>query len=158
MSNVMPQGKLSNMHIAKAIAIAALTSCVGLHSNGVAQQQPRSHDGRWSVGLACPDVKDKSGLVKGYEHNFVATISGGQLEGQYGASGAPSSLSYSGHVQEDGTLEIKAVGHTGNSEFSVGRVAQGTQYSYTMSGKLGLSHGQAARREGRPCIATFVKQ
>jgi hypothetical protein len=125
-----------------------------------AQQRvpPDGHEGRWSVVLACDDVKDKNGLVKGYEFSFHADIKDGRLKGQYGSVGAPNSITYEGTVQPDGTLEIEATGITGKSEFSVGKVAQGTPYKYTMNGSLGLNSGRAVRRESRPCIATFSRQ
>jgi len=112
-------------------------------------------DGEWSVALVCPDTQDKSGLVKGYEYTFRVTIADGKLHGQYGSQGAPASVMYSGEVAGDGTLELRAVGNTGRSDRSVGRVARGTEYAYTMSGKLNQAHGQAVRRELRPCTATF---
>ncbi len=113
------------------------------------------YDGEWSVVLACPDTQDRSGLVKGYELTFHVSITDGKLQGQYGAKGAPSSVVYSGEVEPDGTLEVRAVGNTGKSDQSVGKVARGTAYSYTMAGKLERSRGQAVRRELRPCTATF---
>ena len=112
-------------------------------------------DGEWSVVLVCADTQDKNGLVKGYEYTFRVTIADGKLYGQYGSKGAPASLLYSGEVGGDGTLEVRAVGNTGQSDRSVGRVARGTEYAYTMSGKLDRAHGQAVRRELRPCTATF---
>jgi hypothetical protein len=117
---------------------------------------PGPFDGRWSVHLVCPDTKDKNGvLVKGYEYNFSVAIQEGVLLGQHGAPGHPASVTYSGRVSEDGTLEINATGATGKSEFAVGRVPQGTQYGYTLHGKLSDPGGEATRRELRPCTATF---
>ena len=114
-------------------------------------------DGRWSVLLVCPDTNDKSGLVKGYEYTFTVAIRDGALQGEYGAPGHPASVVYAGHVSNDGVLEIHATGNTGRSDYSVGKVAQGTQYNYTLRGKLEPSRGQATRRELRPCTATFSK-
>ena len=107
--------------------------------------------------LVCPDTTDRSGLVKGYEYTFAVSIREGAIQGQHGAPGHPASIVYTGTVGDDGTLEIKATGNTGRSDYSVGRVAQGTQYGYTMQGKLVGSGGQATRRELRPCTATFAR-
>ena len=85
------------------------------------------------------------------------TIVDGRLDGQYGTRGAPASVVFAGTVARDGTLEIRAVGHTGRSDFSVGQVAQGSQYSYTMGGRIDGGRGQATRREIRPCIATIAR-
>jgi hypothetical protein len=118
---------------------------------------PNPFDGRWSVVLVCPDTTDKSGLVKGYEYTFAISIREGAVQGEYGAPGHPASVFYAGQVSDDGTLEIKATGNTGRSEYSVGKVAQGTRYGYTMQGKLVGSGGQATRKELRPCTATFAR-
>ena len=97
-------------------------------------------DGRWSVLLVCPDTKDKSGLVKG-----TSTTS------------PPRYVTGPCQVSNDGVLEIQATGNTGRSDYSVGKVAQGTQYNYTLQGRLEQSRGQATRRKLRPCTATFSK-
>ena len=115
-------------------------------------------DGRWSVDLVCTDTQDRRGLVKGYEYKFDLTIVDGRVQGQYGSKGAPASVVYSGSVADDGTLEIKAVGNTGRSDYSVGKVAQGTDYGYTLAGSLEGDRGQARRRELRPCTAAFAKE
>ncbi len=116
-----------------------------------------SFDGRWSVVLVCPDTTDKSGLVKGYEYDFVVSIREGMVQGEYGAPGHPASVLYAGQVGDDGTLEIRATGNTGRSEYSVGKVPQGTRYAYTLQGRLVGSSGQATRNELRPCTATFAR-
>lgn len=136
-------------------AAAVLLLCSVLRPAIAAGSPANPYDGEWSVVLVCADTQDKSGLVKGYEFTFHVVIADGKLQGQYGAKGRPSSVLYSGEVGADGTLEIRAVGNTGESDRSVGKVARGTAYSYTMAGKLEASHGQAVRRELRPCTATF---
>ena len=136
------------LSLACANALCQTSSAVA-HTDG--------YDGEWSVVLACPDTQDRSGLVKGYELTFHVTIADGKLQGQYGAQGAPSSVVYSGEVGADGALELRASGNTGRSDQSVGKVARGTAYSYTLVGKLDQLRGQAVRRELRPCVATFAK-
>lgn len=115
------------------------------------------HDGKWSVTLRCASVDDKRGPVKGYELTFPASVASGRLLAQYGAPGAPNSLVYEGEVSADGALQIKASGVTGPSEYAVGRVAQGTPYTYTLRGKLSDQEGEARRVEGRPCVAAFSR-
>ena len=114
-----------------------------------------AYDGEWSVVLVCADTRDHSGLVKGYEYTFHVSIANGQLKGQYGEKDAPSSVVYSGEVGADGSLELHAVGNTGSAGYSVGKVARGTPYSYTLTGKLEATRGHAVRRELRPCTAEF---
>lgn len=47
--------------------------------------------------------------------------------------------------------------HAVKPGYSVGKVAQGTRYSYTLQGKLVGSGGEAKRKELRPCTATSTK-
>jgi len=133
----------------------SLLSAVLLPQSAVAAPNP--FEGRWSVVLVCPDTSDKTGLVKGYEYAFTVSIREGVVQGEYGASGKPSSLVFSGKVSDQGALEITATGNTGQSDYAVGKVAQGTRYSYTMHGKLDGAGGQATRRELRPCTARLTK-
>jgi hypothetical protein len=130
-------------------------SGVLLAAHAVAAVTP--FDGRWSALLVCPDTKDKSGLVKGYEYSFPVTIRDGALQGQYGEPGHPASVTYTGQVSNDGVLEVHATGNTGRSDYTAGKVMQGTPYSYTLQGKLEQSRGQATRKELRPCTATFSR-
>lgn len=143
-----------SLHLKSAIVVS-LWSTAFLAQGVIAAENP--FDGRWSVVLVCPDTTDKSGLAKGYEYSFALSIREGAVQGEYGAPGHPASVFYAGRVSDDGTLEITATGNTGRSEYSVGKVAQGTRYRYTMQGKLVGSGGQATRRELRPCIATFAR-
>ena len=131
--------------------------CAGAALSGFAHAAATAFDGRWAVLLSCPDTRDKNGLVKGYEYHFTATVQDGALEGKYGAPGHPSSVVYTGQVSAEGVLDIQATGNTGRSDYSVGKVAQGTQYTYTMRGKLEASRGQATRSDLRPCTASFSK-
>jgi hypothetical protein len=137
-----------------AVAIGACLAATLPRSAAAAES---SFDGRWSVVLVCPDTTDSTGLVKGYEYTFSISIREGAIQGEYGAKGHPASLVYTGRVADDGSLEIKATGNTGKYDYSVGKVAQGTPYGYTMQGKLVGSGGQATRRELRPCTATFAR-
>lgn len=139
----------------RSAILVGLWTAASLSQSAAAAGYP--FDGRWSVVLVCPDTTDKSGLVKGYEYTFAVSIREGAVQGEYGAPGHPASVVYTGRVSVDGTLEITATGNTGRSEYSVGKVTQGTRYSYTMQGKLVDSSGQATRRELRPCTATFAR-
>jgi len=118
---------------------------------------PTPYDGRWSITLVCEDVKEDGRIVKGYEYRFFIDVGNGRLEGQYKAPGSPGSLTLTGTVAADGGLQVNADGHTRHSEYTVGRVAQGTHYTYTMEGRLSGNAGNARRRELRPCAATFAR-
>jgi hypothetical protein len=115
-------------------------------------------DGRWATTLVCDDTTDKKGLVKGYTWKFDVTIEHGKLNGQYGQPGEPSSGTYTGQVQSDGTVDIDAHGKTGKPKYTVGEVAPGSPFFYPMTGKFSGSTGHAIRTKLRPCEATFTKQ
>ena len=139
----------------RRIAAALGLSSLGLIT-GSSFAQP-GYDGKWYVTLRCSSIEDKRGPVKGYELNFPATVTSGKLSAQYGAPGTPNSLTYEGEVSADGVLQIKASGNTGPSANTLGRVAQGTPFTYTLRGKLTDTGGEATRVEGRPCVASFSR-
>ena len=116
-----------------------------------------AYDGAWTITLNCPSVDSRQGPVQGYEFAFPATVAAGRLAARHGSEGAPSSLAYEGQVADDGTITIRASGVTGPSTYAIGKVAQGTPYTYTMRGRLDASSGTARRIEGRPCTATFSR-
>ena len=115
-------------------------------------------DGRWVTTLVCEDLRDRETFVKGYIFNFFVDVKEGRLTGQYGEVGQSSSLTMTGTIQPDGTVEIDACGRTGDPQYTVGRVMKSTPYAYQMRGTFTSTAGRAARIELRPCQATFVKQ
>lgn len=147
-----PLSLLATSLRATPLLLGTAASC---HAADAAAAAGHPFDGQWSVVLVCDDTHDRTGLVKGYEFTFVVTIADGKLQGQYGAKGRPSSVVYTGEVADDGTLEVRAAGNTGHADRTVGKLARGSEYGYTMAGKLDGSRGQAVRRELRPCTATF---
>jgi hypothetical protein len=145
------------LHLARVFTAIACASTLGAaHAQQTAPTT--AFDGAWFVALDCADTKDRQGLVKGYEYAFPLRIVNGQLDGTHGEEGRPAWLHMTGEVREGGVLEIYAQGISGATDFSVGRIASGSKYSYTMTGRLEGSRGAATRREVRPCTATFSRQ
>ena len=139
------------------LVCSILLSC-SASAQGPLAKKSQIYDGHWAVELTCPDTKDKSGFIKGYRYTFSAIVEAGKLNGQFGITGTPNSVIYTGTVSEDGTLKMTGVGRSGNPTYSAGQVATGTSYSYTLLGKLDGVTGQATRLEVRPCTAKFAKQ
>jgi len=140
-----------------AAAFLAATAAPVCRAQASEPELSAAHDGRWAVNLSCPDFRDKSGLVKGYDYAFRVTVAGGQLEGRHDVQRSPAFVHFAGRVLADGTLSIRADGNTGPSEFTVGHVRPGTPYVYTLKGSLGTTSGKAERVELRPCTATFTR-
>jgi hypothetical protein len=115
-------------------------------------------DGHWSAKLVCDDSRDKNGLVQGYTWMFDVKIEQGKMEGQYGQIGSPGSGTFIGQVQREGDVDIEVNGNTGKSEYTVGKVARGTAFSYPMKGKFSGTTGHATRTKLRPCEITFTRE
>ena len=124
-------------------------------SNAIAQS---AYDGRWTVNLTCADVQTSKGLARGYTYNFAVDVKNGQLDGRFDEPTPPSFLHFAGEVAADGTLFIRADGLSGLPDATVGKVARGTPYRYTMKGKLDGNAGKAERVELRPCTAQLMRQ
>ena len=115
-------------------------------------------DGHWAVQVVCEDVKGASGLVKGYSLQVPVEIREGALTGKYSEVASPATLVLTGSVFTGGEIRLEAKGTTGSPEYSVGKVAPGKPYSYTMTGRLAVAKGEATRSELRPCKAFFSKK
>lgn len=144
-----------------SVALARLVPLLAAMLATAAGAQPAAtgsaYAGAWTITLNCPSLESRQGPVQGYEFSFPATIAAGKLVARHGSEGAPGSLAYEGQVADDGTITIRASGVTGPSIYAIGKVAQGTPYSYTMRGRLDATTGAARRIEGRPCTATFSR-
>lgn len=147
----MPTGAFLPKTLLRGAALLAIACWFDAHA------EAGPFDGRWSVVLVCDDTTDRNGPVKGYVYRFPVSIADGVIEGRNGSPDTPGSVRYSGTVASDGALEIVASGATGQPDYSVGRVARGTNYGYTLHGRLVGSTGEATRRELRPCRATFTR-
>lgn len=139
------------------VFVALLWPCLSSHA--AEPSTPGRFDGRWWISLTCDDAQDPQGRrAKGYTFSFWADVDRGHLSGRYGEPGKPSSVVYAGTIEADGAVEIRATGNTGNAEYTIGRVASGSAYGYTLTGRLEGDHGTAVRREVRPCTATLTRK
>jgi hypothetical protein len=117
---------------------------------------PGRFDGKWLTTVSCDAARD----AMGYSFRFVSEIKDGNLRGQHGKQGEPSSLRIEGKINAEGTGKLYATGHTGSKEFVPGRdTPRGTEYSYDIEAHFaGDNTGTGTRIEGRPCTLRFEKQ
>jgi len=86
-------------------------------------------------------------------------VKDGNIRGQHGTEGEPSSLRIEGKISADGIGKLYATGHTGSKEFVPGRdTPRGTEYSYDIDAHFRDDAGTGTRIEGRPCSFRFEKQ
>lgn len=111
-------------------------------------------DGNWATSIVCPTYGD----ARGYTFRFISQVVNGQLQGQYGTPGRPSSLTLSGVVQPNGAATLQASGMTGDPDYTPGHSAQGSSIFYHISARFEPTRGTGARQETRPCEISFVRQ
>lgn len=141
-----------------SMPILLLSLPLTLFAQGAEPPRSSEHDGRWMVQVTCDDVKDTTGVVKGYSLTVPVEIRDGVLSGNYQTTtSSQAALTLTGSVLPGGALRINAKGTTGSPEYSVGKVAPGRPYSYTMTGHLQSKSGEAVRQELRPCRASLTK-
>ncbi len=139
-----------------AMAQRSVAAAICMALAGPASAQGASaFDGTWGVILTCTAARDGAA---GYTFRFLASVQGGVLHGERGVRGQASSLSLDGRIQPDGAALLVVQGLTGNTEYTVGRVAPTTPYSYRMQSRFDTARGTGARTELRPCDAVFTKQ
>jgi len=112
-------------------------------------------DGKWLTTVSCEAARD----ALGYSFRFVSEVKDGNLRGQQGIEGQPSSLRIEGKINADGSGKLYATGRTGSKEFVPGRdTPRGTEYNYTIEARFKGGTGTGTRIEGRPCSWQFEKQ
>ena len=117
--------------------------------------QTSSFDGKWSVTQDCQGAP---GGARGFKWQYDATVKDGNLIGQYGTKGQPSSLTLAGKIQPDGVAALAATGLSGHSDYTAGFEQTGSRFSYPVSARFEAKRGTGLRTQGRTCNFTFVKQ
>jgi len=112
-------------------------------------------DGTWSVVQDCPTAPDGA---RGYKWLYDAVVKDGNLVGEYGTKGKPSSLTLTGTIAADGTARLAASGLTGESDRTVGYMQSGSKFYFTVDAKFSGTKGTGSRLAGRTCNFTFTKK
>ncbi len=112
-------------------------------------------DGTWSVVQDCPTAPDGA---RGYKWLYDAVVRDGNLVGEYGTRGKPSSLTLTGTIAADGTARLAASGLTGESDRTVGYMQSGSKFYFTVDAKFAGAKGTGTRLAGRTCNFTFTKK
>ena len=111
-------------------------------------------DGDWATTILCAVAPD---AAKGYRWQFVSHVKGGALTGQYGIPGANSSGTLTGRIKANGDSLLQMTGMTGDSAYSIGRVAPGYHFHYTANVHFDGAGGSGRRNEARDCTLDFSK-
>ena len=119
-------------------------------------RQTLPFDGSWLVRINCPKTAD--GKTQGYTRQLVARVDNGALHGEDGTKGRPLWMVLDGAIQSNGTAWMKVHGLTGSARSTLGALAEGSPFSYTVTGQFSGRTGTGKRDEGRECDLTFVKQ
>jgi len=135
------------------LALSALLLAATMTAPALAQNTQR-FDGNWIVTLTCAAMSDGT---KGYTFTFPATVHGGQLHGEHGTRGQGAWLEVDGPIQPDGSATLLVNGLTNRVDYTVGRLATGTPYSYHVLARFGAGSGQGERVEARACNLRFTR-
>jgi Caspase domain len=141
-------------YLAKA-RIENLKSKVAVGIPALPEQDVHRFDRFWTVTLVCPN--NPSGRLPGWTFQFGATVKDGIFRGQRGTEGKPGGQVFDGTIDPDGTTRIFAKGLSGNTNSDPFHRPTGTEFRYTIAGKLEGSHGRASRVD-RDCDVRFVKR
>ena len=119
-------------------------------------RQMSPFDGSWLVRIICPKTAD--GKTQGYSRQMVARVDNGVLRGEDGTKGRPLWLVLDGNIETSGTAWINVHGLSGSAGHTLGRLAEGSPFAYTVTGQFSGRKGTGKRDAGRECDLTFVKQ
>lgn len=112
-------------------------------------------DGTWSVVQDCPTAPDGA---RGYKWSYDAVVTNGNLVGEHGTKGNPSSQTLSGTINADGSARLAASGLTGDSDRTKGFMQPGSKFYFTVEAKFAGTKGTGTRTTGRTCNFTFTKK
>ena len=116
-------------------------------------------DGKWTVVLIAPEVKDgKGGVAKSWRWDFDAQVTNGNLFGQYGQKGALASMQLSGVIGQNGDALLHATGVTGKSDYNPGGAFSGIPYKYDVQAHFSGNKGTGLRVNGAAYAFTFTKR
>jgi hypothetical protein len=152
------EGQMVGSH-GVAPRLVSLTILLSQMASGVASaaemaQPGGPFDGNWVTTILCPS----SAGAKGYTYHFLSQVTGGVLHGQYGTPGRTPSLTVEGRINPDGTARLNASGLTGDPDYAVGHVRQGSPVAYHIAARFEGSRGTGSRLETRSCNVSFVRQ
>jgi hypothetical protein len=152
------EGQMARSHrVAPRLASLTILFCQmasGLGSAAETAQAGGPFDGNWLTTILCPG----SAGAKGYTYHFQSQVTGGAFHGQYGTPGRAPSLTIEGRINPDGTARLNANGLTGDPDYAVGHVRQGSPVAYHIAAQFEGSRGTGSRLETRSCNISFVRQ
>ena len=111
-------------------------------------------DGSWQVVIDCAPTPDGA---RPYRWRFEAQVREGSLLGQFHEPGTNSSGTLSGIIRPNGDALLRMNGNTGSPQYSVGQVAVGTPFHYTVTAHFAATSGSGQRNELRQCDLTFTR-
>lgn len=137
-----------------ATSIAVFILLVGIAATPH-EAHAASFDGVWSVVQDCPVAPDGA---RGYKWSYDAVVKDGNLIGEHGTKGNPSSQTLSGTINADGSARLAASGLTGDSDRTKGYLQPGSKFYFTVEAKFSSTKGTGSRTSGRTCNFTFTKK
>lgn len=111
-------------------------------------------DGTWNVVVDCAQAPDGA---RPYRWRFPAEVRGGSLLGQFRHPEMNASGTLSGQILPNGDAFLRMNGNTGSPQYTLGRVAAGTPFHYTVTAHFGQQSGSGRRNERRQCDLTFTR-
>lgn len=121
------KGRLAEQRQAdKDVAKPASEAAGSAKQDGRPSARLASLNGKWNVVADCP----REGAADGYVWRFVATITDGRLQAQFGTPGGIPSASYEGTPDEDGAGTLQVTGFAGNPKYNLKNVAAGTPINH----------------------------
>ncbi|MDB5384123.1 MAG: hypothetical protein JWO26_3755 [Rhodospirillales bacterium] len=115
---------------------------------------PSRFDGAWLITQTCPTTPNGA---RALTFSFGGVVRGGALRGERGVPGQPAWLRFEGVIEPDGSAVISARGLTGGSEYTLGRLPNGTPYSYVVHARFDHQRGTGTRQGGRECSIAFAR-
>ena len=106
-------------------------------------RQTLPFDGSWLVRMTV--LKTADGKTQGYTRQLVARVDKGVLHGEDGTKDRPRWMVLDSAIQTSGTAWIKVHGLTGSAGTSLGAIAEGSPFEFTVTGQFSGRKGTGKR-------------
>jgi hypothetical protein len=150
----MPGGRFMRGSIVPAAAAAIMIANLASVTTPAPAAAAQPFDGSWQVVIDCTPTPDGA---RGYRWRFDAQVRDGSLLGQFHEPGTNASGTLSGIIRPNGDALLRMNGNTGSPQYSVGQVAVGTPFHYTVTAHFAATSGSGQRNELRQCDLTFTR-
>lgn len=140
-----------------AAGIRFLLITCALAASAVAVE-PSTFDGAWQATMTCPQHDDTDDEAKGYTHQLLGQVAGGELLLTHGKDQEPGWQMLKGNIQQNGDANLRLQGVVSNPKYAIKNAQRGKVYTYRVKAHFENGKGMGERMSSRICMFEFARR